>query len=75
MTAARRNNIMNVVDGLKPTLLMVAVSIAFAGANVLYVLAELDGMSTEMINAYRFIFASAFIVPLALVHDRSFPLL
>nr|AFK38288.1 unknown [Lotus japonicus] len=64
-------NIGNVMQGLKPTLLMVAVQIVFAGVNVLYKLAVNDGMNLRVVIAYRFIFATAFIAPLALILERK----
>lgn len=62
--------ICNVVQGLKPALLMVLVQIAFAGVNVLYKLAVNNGMSLRVVVAYRFIFATAFIAPLAFILER-----
>ncbi|KAG2703758.1 hypothetical protein I3760_06G151900 [Carya illinoinensis] len=59
--------ICDVVHELRPALLMVVVQLAFAGVNVFYKLAANDGMSLRIIVAYRFFFATAFIVPLALV--------
>ncbi|KAL5787655.1 hypothetical protein ACOSP7_004604 [Xanthoceras sorbifolium] len=56
----------SLIDGLKPALMMVVVQVAFAGVNVFYKLAANDGMSLQIIVAYRFIFAAAFMVPLAL---------
>ena len=61
----------NVVQGLKPVLLLVLVQISFAGVNVLYKLALNDGMGLRVAVAYRFIFATAFIAPLALIVERS----
>lgn len=61
----------NVLHGLKPTILMVVVQFAFAGVNVFYKLAVNDGMNLRVIVAYRFLFASAFITPLAFVLERS----
>ncbi|KAJ1434968.1 EamA domain [Sesbania bispinosa] len=61
----------DVVQGLKPALLMVMVQIAFAGVNVLYKLAVNDGMSLRIVVAYRFLFATAFIAPLALILERG----
>ena len=58
------------VDGLKPVLVMVIVQIAYAGFNVLCKLAASDGMSVRIIVAYRFIFATALMVPLALFFER-----
>ena len=63
----------NVVQGLKPALVMVAVQVPFAGVNVLYKLALNDGMSFRGIIAYRFLFATAFIAPLALILERFLP--
>lgn len=57
----------NVVQGLKPTLLMVVVQIAFTGLYVLLKLAADDGMSLTVLTAYRNVFATAFIAPLALI--------
>lgn len=59
------------VNGLKPVILMVMVQIAFAAVNVLYKLAINDGMSMRIATAYRLLFGSAFTVPLALVFERS----
>jgi hypothetical protein len=66
-----KENLCNVVQGLKPTLLMVMVQMTFAGVNVLYKLAVNDGMNLRIVVAYRFIFATAFIAPLAFVLERS----
>jgi len=51
---------------------MVMVQIAFAGVNVLYKLAANDGMSLRIVVAYRFIFATAFIAPIAFIVERCF---
>ncbi|TXG53864.1 hypothetical protein EZV62_019120 [Acer yangbiense] len=61
----------NLIDGLKPALMMVVVQVVFAGVNVFYKLAANDGMSLQVIVAYRFIFATAFMIPLALVLERN----
>lgn len=58
------------MDSLKPALMMVAVQVAFGGLNVLYKLATNDGMRPEIIVAYRFIFAAAFMTPLAFLIER-----
>ncbi|KAK9077114.1 hypothetical protein SSX86_005450 [Deinandra increscens subsp. villosa] len=63
--------ICNIIHGLKPVLLMVAVQTAFAGVNVLYKLAANDGMVLPILVAYRFLFSTAFIVPLALLMERK----
>ena len=61
----------NLIHGLKPVLMMVVASAAFAGVNIFYKLAANDGMSLRVIIAYRLIFASAFTVPVALLLERS----
>ncbi|XP_050157141.1 WAT1-related protein At1g25270-like isoform X2 [Malus sylvestris] len=61
----------NALHGLKPVLLMVVVQFAFAGVNVLYKLAANDGMNLRILVAYRFIFATAFILPIALFIERK----
>jgi len=63
-------NLCNAVQALKPTLLMVAVQVAFAGVNIFYKLAVNDGMSLRVVVAYRFLFAAAFMTPLALIVER-----
>lgn len=66
-----KENLCNVVQGLKPTLLMILVQIAFAGVNVLYKLAVNDGMNLRIVVAYRFVFATAFIAPIAFILERK----
>ncbi|CAL0309532.1 unnamed protein product [Lupinus luteus] len=61
----------NLVHGLKPALLMVVVQIANAWVNVMYKLAVNDGMSLRVVVAYRYIFATAFIAPLAFILERK----
>ncbi|KAB1206971.1 hypothetical protein CJ030_MR7G008113 [Morella rubra] len=51
-------------------LFFVVVQLSFAGVNVFYKLAANDGMSLSIIIAYRFIFATAFVIPLALLIER-----
>ncbi|XP_012073027.1 WAT1-related protein At1g25270 isoform X2 [Jatropha curcas] len=63
--------ICKLMDGVKPVLVMVVVQVAYAGVNVLYKLAASDGMSLRIIIAYRFIFATALMVPLALFFERK----
>ncbi|KAJ6946906.1 LOW QUALITY PROTEIN: hypothetical protein NC651_001564 [Populus alba x Populus x berolinensis] len=63
--------ICRVLQGLKPALLMVLVQVAFAAVNVLYKLAANDGMNLKIIVAYRFIFATAFMAPLAFIVERK----
>ncbi|GMJ12654.1 Usually multiple acids move in and out Transporters 24 [Hibiscus trionum] len=65
--------IVSILHGLKPAMLMVVVQIVFAGVNVLYKLAVCDGMSFKVMVAYRFIFASVLMIPLALLVERKRP--
>lgn len=60
----------NIVNGLKPTLFMIMVQTTFAVVNVFYKLAADDGMNLSVLIAYRFIFAAAFMLPLAFVVER-----
>ncbi|KAF5463343.1 hypothetical protein F2P56_019261, partial [Juglans regia] len=55
---------------VKPAMSMVVVQLLVAGVNVFYKLAAYDGMSLRVIVAYRFSFAAAFIVPIALLVER-----
>ncbi|MED6172903.1 hypothetical protein PIB30_054277 [Stylosanthes scabra] len=64
-------NMLKVVEVLKPVVLMVVVQIANAWVNVLYKLAVNDGMSLRVVVAYRYIFATAFIAPLAYILERK----
>ncbi|KAE9591874.1 hypothetical protein Lal_00038768 [Lupinus albus] len=64
-------SIYNILDGLKPVMLMVMVQVAFTAVNVLYKLAINDGMSVRVATAYRLAFGSAFTVPLALISERN----
>ena len=58
------------MTGLKPVLAMVVVQVSLGGINIMYKLAKSDGMSMKVLIAYRYIFAAAFTVPLALIFDR-----
>lgn len=60
------------LDGLKPALFMVIVQFGFAGVNAFYKLAANDGMNLRIIVAYRFLFATAFILPIALFVERYY---
>ena len=55
---------------INPATTMVTVQVAYAAVNVLYKLAANDGMSLRVVIAYRFIFATAFVLPLALFLER-----
>ncbi|KAL5789896.1 hypothetical protein ACOSQ2_004784 [Xanthoceras sorbifolium] len=61
---------------LKPTLVMAVVQVASAAVNIFIKLATNHGMSSEILVAYRFIFATGFMTPLALFLERFvfFPL-
>ncbi|XP_027921867.1 WAT1-related protein At1g25270-like isoform X2 [Vigna unguiculata] len=61
----------NLVQDLKPVVLMVLVQIAYSSVNVLYKLAINDGMSIRIVTAYRLIFAVAFTFSLALIFERK----
>ncbi|GLT41953.1 hypothetical protein SLA2020_159780 [Shorea laevis] len=65
--------IRNCVYELRPLMFMVTFQVVFAGANVLFKLAANDGMSLRVIVAYRFVFATVFMVPLALIVERKRP--
>ncbi|MBA0793187.1 hypothetical protein Gohar_017607 [Gossypium harknessii] len=65
--------IIKILHGLKHAMLMVVIQVIFAGVNVLYKLAANDGMSLRIIVAYRFLFATAVMVPLALFVERERP--
>ncbi|XP_015891035.3 WAT1-related protein At1g25270 isoform X2 [Ziziphus jujuba] len=59
------------IDGLKPVVLMVVVEAIYAGNHVLYKLAVYDGISIKIMIAYRFIFASVLMIPLAFFMERK----
>ncbi|GLT56369.1 hypothetical protein SLA2020_294130 [Shorea laevis] len=65
--------IRNCVYELRPLMFMVTVQVVFASANVLFKLAANDGMSLRVIVAYHFVFATVFMVPLALIVERKKP--
>ncbi|XVF00534.1 hypothetical protein REPUB_Repub04eG0009100 [Reevesia pubescens] len=56
---------------VKPPLLMVLVQVIMAGSNLMYKLASNDGMNLRILIAYRFIFATAIMLPTALVFERK----
>ncbi|WJX93157.1 hypothetical protein P8452_74719 [Trifolium repens] len=63
--------ICNSLEGLMPIMLMLISQIALAATNIISKLAINDGMSMRVATAYRFIFASAFTIPVALIFDRK----
>ncbi|KAL3635293.1 hypothetical protein CASFOL_019840 [Castilleja foliolosa] len=52
-------------------MMMVTAQIALAGVNILYKLAANNGMSLRVLIAYRFLFAAATVVPLALIFENT----
>ncbi|XP_054803936.1 WAT1-related protein At1g68170-like [Prosopis cineraria] len=68
---AKMAGVGDVVEGLKPAMLMVVLQLTYAGINVLYKLAVNDGMNLRILIAYRYMFATLFIAPLALFLERS----
>ena len=61
-------------DGVaKPVAAMVVVQIIFAGVNIFYKLALCDGMDMRVLIAYRYLFASAVLAPLAYFIERYGP--
>ncbi|KAL8155928.1 hypothetical protein AgCh_001106 [Apium graveolens] len=64
-------NICNVIHELKPTILMVIAETIMGVNNVLYKLAVDDGFDLRILVTYRFIFAAAFMVPVALFIERN----
>ncbi|XP_057788889.1 WAT1-related protein At1g25270-like [Salvia miltiorrhiza] len=60
-----------ILDGLKPMMMMVTVQLALAGVNILYKMVATNGVSLPILIAYRFLFAAATVVPLALLLERK----
>jgi hypothetical protein len=54
----------------RPVAAMVVVQVTFAGVNIFYKLAVCDGMDMRVLVAYRYLFATAFLAPLAYVIER-----
>ncbi|KAL4614677.1 hypothetical protein ACB092_07G070800 [Castanea dentata] len=61
----------NVIQSSKPGMLMVVVQIVCAGMNILYKLVSENGVNLRILIAYRMLFATAFMVPLALIFGRK----
>ncbi|KAI5661469.1 hypothetical protein M9H77_20792 [Catharanthus roseus] len=53
------------------TIFMVVVQISLGGVSIFYKLASNDGMSMRVMVAYRFLFAAATVIPLALFLERN----
>ncbi|XP_050378067.1 WAT1-related protein At1g68170-like [Argentina anserina] len=62
---------LNALHGLKPLMLMLVVQFSSVGVNLLYKLAANDGMDIRLIIAYRFIFATVFLAPIAFFVERT----
>ncbi|KAF7012557.1 hypothetical protein CFC21_026737 [Triticum aestivum] len=60
-----------VMEGMKPVAAMVVVQFVFAGVNIFYKLAVSDGMDMRVLVAYRFLFASAVLSPIAYFVERK----
>ncbi|XP_051219454.1 WAT1-related protein At1g68170 [Lolium perenne] len=60
-----------VMEGMKPVAGMVVVQFVFAGVNIFYKLAVSDGMDMRVLIAYRYIFASVVLAPLAYCVERK----
>ena len=67
-------SIRNVILGLKPTILMLIAQTILSVRNVLFKLASNDGSDLKILVAYRFLFAAAFMVPVAFFVERWFSL-
>ncbi|XP_057788901.1 WAT1-related protein At1g25270-like [Salvia miltiorrhiza] len=64
-------NLNKILDGLKPMMMMVTVQLALTGVNILYKMVANNGVSLPILIAYRFLFAAATVIPLALVLERK----
>lgn len=58
------------IEGLKPAAGVVLVQAVLAGLDIFYKLALSDGMNAMILVAYRYIFAAAFLCPLAYFLER-----
>jgi len=64
-----------VMEEWKPSFLMVLVQLGYAATSVLVKLATKDGMSVQVLTAYRLIFGAAFSFSLALIFERCIHIL
>ncbi|XP_038707075.1 WAT1-related protein At1g68170-like isoform X2 [Tripterygium wilfordii] len=71
MSTNMTSKLCDLLHGMKPVIVMVVVQAVLAGVNIFYKLAVEDGMSMRILVSYRFIFATAFVAPLALVLERG----
>ncbi|KAL3729659.1 hypothetical protein ACJRO7_026743 [Eucalyptus globulus] len=56
---------------MKAALMMVVVQVAFGGINILYKLTVSNGMNLSVVIAYRFMFATTVLAPLAFFLERK----
>lgn len=63
-------NLCELLRGFKPVILLLVVQAALAGVIVCYKLAVIDGMSMRVLIAYRFMFATACVLPFVFVLER-----
>nr|KJB40436.1 hypothetical protein B456_007G063300 [Gossypium raimondii] len=64
-------NLCEIVERMKVVIVLLVVQAALAGVIVFYKLALVEGMSMRVLIAYRFIFATACITPLAFIFERE----
>ncbi|KAK6922862.1 hypothetical protein RJ641_011166, partial [Dillenia turbinata] len=62
---------MRFFEGPKPVLAMVLVQAMIGGVHIFFKLAKLDGISMPILVAYRYMFSTAFVAPLALILERG----
>ncbi|XP_021862634.1 WAT1-related protein At1g68170 [Spinacia oleracea] len=68
---ACKEKLRNLFNLLKPVSVMLLVQVGIAGADILSKLALYDGMNSQVMVAYRFLFAAGFTIPFALFMDRN----
>ncbi|XP_073017677.1 WAT1-related protein At1g25270-like [Primulina eburnea] len=61
------------VQVLKPIMVMILSQVASGGVSIFYKLAVYDGMKIKILVVYRLVFATIFIVPVALIFERKRP--
>ncbi|MED6160108.1 hypothetical protein PIB30_048288 [Stylosanthes scabra] len=61
----------NVLNQLKPVILMVLLQVAFIAGNIFYKFAINDEMSVNVLTTYRLAFGAVFIVPLVPIFERN----
>jgi hypothetical protein len=58
------------IENAKPIVLMIVVQSIYAVVNIMLKMVTNDGSSLSVLIAYRFVFSTAFTVPLALFYER-----